>query len=144
MIVAGVMQARTPEGMDENSPVTILIGLAIIGLLLLDLLAIGFGVVGLLQRNTKKVFAILGIVFAALTLLGTIALIIFGNARMSAQQAESFSQRDSGRVAGDRLVMCHFNLSALPITTKSDTPIASAHKTGLMKPNAASGTPTAL
>ncbi|MEK7780924.1 MAG: hypothetical protein AAB370_05430 [Verrucomicrobiota bacterium] len=83
LIVAGVMQARTPEGMDENSPVTIFIGLAIIGLLLLDLLAIGFGVVGLLQRNTKKVFAILGIVFAALTLLGTIALIIFGNARMA-------------------------------------------------------------
>ena len=36
------------------------------------------------------------------------------------------------------------NLSAFPITTKSDSPIAAAHRIGLMKPSAASGTPIAL
>ncbi len=34
--------------------------------------------------------------------------------------------------------------SALPITTKSDTPIAAAQKIGLMNPIAASGTPSTL
>ena len=34
--------------------------------------------------------------------------------------------------------------SALPITIKSEQPIAAAQKTGLMKPSAASGTPSAL
>ena len=33
---------------------------------------------------------------------------------------------------------------ALPITTRSDKPIAAAHKIGLMNPRAASGTPMAL
>ena len=36
------------------------------------------------------------------------------------------------------------NRSAFPITTKSDRPIAAAHRIGLMNPSAASGTPTAL
>ena len=34
--------------------------------------------------------------------------------------------------------------SALPMTIKSETPIAAAQKIGLMKPIAASGTPSAL
>ena len=33
---------------------------------------------------------------------------------------------------------------ALPMTTRSDKPIASAQRTGLMKPNAARGIPAAL
>src|SRR5438034_10872833 len=36
------------------------------------------------------------------------------------------------------------NRSALPITTRSDIPIASAQRTGLRNPNAASGTAAAL
>ena len=34
--------------------------------------------------------------------------------------------------------------SALPITTRSDNPMAAAQRIGLMNPSAASGTPTAL
>ena len=34
--------------------------------------------------------------------------------------------------------------SALPITIRSDAPMAAAQKIGLMKPSAASGTPSAL
>ena len=49
---------------------------------------------------------------------------------------------EPGRGAGDQRQ--RNSRSALPITIKSDTPIAAAQKIGLMKPSAASGTPSAL
>jgi hypothetical protein len=79
MVVAGILEARRPGGMPEDSPVTILVGLVIIGAMMLDLLAVVLGIVGLVQKDTKKVFAILGLIISALTLFGTIGLIIIGN-----------------------------------------------------------------
>lgn len=78
IVIAGVMETQTPGGLDENETVTGLIGLAIIGLMLVDLLAFIFGIVGLVQRDTKKVFAILGIIFSGITLLGTLGLMVLG------------------------------------------------------------------
>ena len=79
LVVAGIMETRRPGGMPEDSPVTILVGLVIIGAMMLDLLAVVLGIVGLVQKDTKKVFAILGLIISALTLFGTIGLIIIGN-----------------------------------------------------------------
>ncbi len=76
---AGVMQVSTPGGMDENAPETILIGLAIIGLLGLDLVAIALGFAGIFQKDCKKVFAILGLIFSMGVIIGTIGLMIIGN-----------------------------------------------------------------
>ena len=78
IVVAGVMQNSTPGGMDEKAPAVILVGLAIIGLVLLDVIAFGLGIAGLFQRNRKKVFAILGTIFSSLVILATILLIIVG------------------------------------------------------------------
>lgn len=78
IIIAGFMSARHPDGMDEKAASTIFIGLAIISFMLLDLLALALGIAGLFQKDTKKVFAILGIIFSLLTLLGTIGLMIIG------------------------------------------------------------------
>jgi hypothetical protein len=78
IVIAGVIGMDTPDALDENETVIGLIGLAILGLMLVDLLAFIFGIVGLLQRDTKKVFAILGIIFSGIILLGTLGLMVLG------------------------------------------------------------------
>ena len=43
-----------------------------------SLVALGLGIGGLIQKDRKKIFAILGTVFAAITFLGTILLMMVG------------------------------------------------------------------
>jgi mannose/fructose/N-acetylgalactosamine-specific phosphotransferase system component IIC len=78
IVYAGLLQTTTPGGMDENSPQVIVIGLAAIGGMALDLLAIGLGVAGLFQRGRSKTFAVLGVVLGTVILLGMIGLIVLG------------------------------------------------------------------
>lgn len=79
IIVAGVMEASSPGGIDETSPAAVILGLVIIGMLLLDLVAFGLGIGAIFQKDRNKLFAILGIIISAVTFLGTISLIIIGN-----------------------------------------------------------------
>jgi len=65
--VAGFMETTTPGGIDESSGVAVVLGLG---------LAIG----ALTQKNRKKVFSILGLVFNAVVIVGTTGLIVLGNA----------------------------------------------------------------
>ncbi len=78
MAVAGVMEATTPGGMDEEAAGTIIVGLLLIALLGASLVALGLGIGGLMQKERKKIYAILGTVFAAVTLVGTISIMILG------------------------------------------------------------------
>lgn len=78
-VIAGIMEMRAPEGMDEQALSTVVIGLVIIGLILMELLALGLGVGGLFQKASKKLFALLGIIFSSLTLIVTLGLIVLGN-----------------------------------------------------------------
>jgi hypothetical protein len=78
IVYAGILQTSTPGGMDENSPQAIVIGLAAIGGMAIDLLAIGLGIAGLFQRGRGKTFAVLGVVLGTVILLGMIGLIILG------------------------------------------------------------------
>ena len=77
-VIAGILQVSTPGGMDQHSIKNMVIGLSIIGLLLFDIIAAVFGIIGLFQRERKKLFAILGTIFSLLTVILVIALIIFG------------------------------------------------------------------
>lgn len=77
--VAAMATASTPGGMDDNSPTAMVIGLGIVLMFGLDVVAIGLGIAGIVQKNRKKVFAILGVVFGAATILGTIVLAIIGS-----------------------------------------------------------------
>jgi hypothetical protein len=79
LIVAGAMEASAPGGIDEESALAIILGLFIIALILADLVALGLGIAGLIQKNTKKIFATLGTIFSSVTIVLTIALIIIGN-----------------------------------------------------------------
>jgi hypothetical protein len=75
---AGVMESRTPGGMDENSPAAIAVGLGILAGLVLNAVGIVLGIVAVFQRDRKKVFAVLGLTFNALTLLAVVGLMVIG------------------------------------------------------------------
>ncbi|MBO1272981.1 hypothetical protein J3L11_15140 [Shewanella sp. 4t3-1-2LB] len=78
LVIAGNLANTTPGGLDENSRTAMTIGFAIIGLVLLSLVALGLGIAGLFQKDRQKVFPILGTVFSSFTILGTIGLILLG------------------------------------------------------------------
>ncbi|GGZ04281.1 hypothetical protein GCM10007169_21350 [Shewanella fodinae] len=78
LVIAGNLANTTPGGLDENSRAAMAIGFAIIGLVLLSLVALGLGIAGLFQKDRQKVFPILGTVFSSFTILGTIGLILLG------------------------------------------------------------------
>lgn len=75
---AGVLEASTPGGMDEDSPLVVLIGFAVIGCLLANLVGLGLGIAGMIQRRRKKLFAILGAIFNGLVVLVVLAVIVLG------------------------------------------------------------------
>ncbi|HCB42799.1 MAG TPA: hypothetical protein DHW73_07600 [Pseudomonas sp.] len=79
-MIAGVMELSTPGGVDEDSTAALLVGLCLI--LLVGALAtgLGLGIAGLCQRGRHKLFPILGTVFSAVTLMGSILLVLVGMA----------------------------------------------------------------
>ena len=78
VVVAVVLEETTPGGIDEKSPVVILLGLAMFASGFFDLVALVLGVVGLFQQHRKKVFAILGVIFSAGVLLVFFLLMVIG------------------------------------------------------------------
>lgn len=78
IVLAGVAELSTPGGMDEGAPATVMIGLGIIGAGLVELVALALGVAGVLQRDRRRVLAILGLVFSCGALLGTAGLLLLG------------------------------------------------------------------
>jgi len=78
LVVAGVVEMSTPDGMTEESPIAIAIGLLLFLFVFLTLIGLGLGIAGLFQSERKKVFAVLGTIFGGLTLLGTSAIMLIG------------------------------------------------------------------
>ena len=75
----GLVVAQIQNGViDERSPAMIGLGCLIISCIGCDLLALIFGCCGLFQPQRNKIFAILGIAFSTITLLGLAGLMIFG------------------------------------------------------------------
>lgn len=77
-VIAGVLETTTPGGLDEESPMAVIIGLCLIGLVGLDVIAFGLGIAGLCQGDHKKLFAVLGVLFSALAVVSMILLVIIG------------------------------------------------------------------
>ncbi len=78
VLIAGVMETSTPGGMDEESAGAAMVGLFALAFLGAALLALGLGIGGLIQKERKKTFAILGTAFAAVTIVGTIVVMMLG------------------------------------------------------------------
>ncbi|NQU23626.1 MAG: hypothetical protein HQ567_20275 [Candidatus Nealsonbacteria bacterium] len=80
IVVAGIMEGSTPGGIDEEAPEVILLGLCLLGGAVLSLLGVGLGIGGLLQSNRKVIFAVLGVLFNAMVILGVLGLMVLGMA----------------------------------------------------------------
>ena len=78
VVIAGVMAAQSPAGIDEHSPEAIIVGSFLCGGAALLLVGLGLGIAGVLQRNRKKIFGILGLVFNALIVIGLLTLFAIG------------------------------------------------------------------
>ncbi len=50
----------------------------VFGSLCINFIGIGLGIAGLFEKNRKKIFAILGLVFSGLTILGLVCLFAIG------------------------------------------------------------------
>ena len=82
VVVAGVLGSSTPDGLNEHSPIPVLLGCSICGDIFLGFIGLILGIVGLCQSQRKKVFAVLGVVVCAL-LLGVAFLMQIGFAWMA-------------------------------------------------------------
>jgi hypothetical protein len=78
VIIAGVLETSSPGGMDENAVAAMVVGFLIIGCILVQLVALGLGIAGLIQKNRKKIFAVLETVFSGMTILGVVFLMLIG------------------------------------------------------------------
>ena len=76
--IAGFMELNTPGGIDEESPVAILLGLLLFGGLAVAFVGLVLGIAGIIQGNRKHVFGILGVIFNGLILLGVLGLMVLG------------------------------------------------------------------
>lgn len=77
-VVAGVMEASRPGGLDENSAGAVTIGLFLFFFLGTALIALGLGIGGLFQKERRSLFCVLGIVFSAVSIVGTLSAMLLG------------------------------------------------------------------
>jgi hypothetical protein len=78
VVIAGVMETSTPGGMDDKDPKVAILGLLLLGGLFLALVGAILGVVGLFEKNRKRLFAVLGLIFNGLILGLVVLLLIVG------------------------------------------------------------------
>lgn len=76
--IAGFISASTPGGMDKESAQAVIIGLSMLALLFCVFISMVLGIIGLFQKERKKLFAILGTVFSSLILMVGFAVIVLG------------------------------------------------------------------
>ncbi len=78
VILAGVIEASAPGGMDENSTTAGILGILLIAVLIVSIVSFFLGVGGLLQTDRKKLFAVLGLVFSAGNFFLELLLLLLG------------------------------------------------------------------
>jgi hypothetical protein len=77
-VAIGMVSAASPEGIDEDSPIALLLGLLILAFMALAMIGLGLGIAGCCQPNRLKVFPVLGVVFSALSVIVPLGLILVG------------------------------------------------------------------
>lgn len=78
IVMAGIMESRSPGGMDEEAPQTMVLGCFILAGLLMYLIGIGLAIGGLCQTSRNRLFAVLGLIFNILFSLGIFGLMVIG------------------------------------------------------------------
>lgn len=74
--VAGALEASTPGGIDGEPKAAVIVGTTQIVLLGIALGAFGLGIAGLLHKDRKRIFAVLGISLLAVEIAWTSFLIL--------------------------------------------------------------------
>ncbi|WP_225209741.1 hypothetical protein [Xanthomonas bonasiae] len=81
LVLIGVCAALVysqPDSLDEDSPLAMLVGMAMMVGVFAELAAAALGIGSLFQRDRRKLYGVLGLIFAIATLVGVAALIVFG------------------------------------------------------------------
>ena len=78
VVTAGIVEASSPGGIDEQSAVAIIVGLGIFAIIGLSFVGCGLGIAGLFQPNRNRLFGILGLIFNTLIIFGLVGLIAIG------------------------------------------------------------------
>ncbi len=78
LMAAGVVETATPDGLDEGSPIAIVIGLAMMLAFMAEAVAGALAIANFFQRDRRKLFGILGLAVAIASTLGLITLVILG------------------------------------------------------------------
>lgn len=76
--LAGYQEVTNPGGMDENSAAAMVLGLMLMGALLMNVVGAALGLAGVIQKERRKIFAVLGLVFNLLAVVGTGCLMAIG------------------------------------------------------------------
>lgn len=76
--IAGVLEAQSSGGIDEESTTAVVLGLILALTALAQVLALGLGIAALVQAGCSKLFGVLGTVFASTGLVGTVLVLLLG------------------------------------------------------------------
>ena len=81
MIIAltGILGAANPDLVEEPTPLMVALGLLICAGVPASLGGLALAVVGLVQKDRKKVFSVLGLIFNAMIILGIGLLMLIGS-----------------------------------------------------------------
>lgn len=78
IVIATMMELASPDGMDEESPAAIVLGLVLLAGILVAFISAVLGFVSCFQADRTKVFGILGAVIGGTITFATLALIAVG------------------------------------------------------------------
>lgn len=75
---AGYMEAATPGGMTDDSPILVLVGLFILAGMFGNFVGVILAAVGLAQKDRAKSVSVIGLCLNIMCLLGVVALMVLG------------------------------------------------------------------
>ncbi|MCT8285606.1 hypothetical protein NYQ43_07845 [Xanthomonas translucens pv. translucens] len=81
LVLVGICAALVysqPDSLDDDSPLAMLVGMAMMVGIVAELAAAALGIGSLFQRDRRKLYGVLGLIFAIAPLVGVAALIVFG------------------------------------------------------------------
>lgn len=78
IIAGGIIAMKNPDTLSQPGGASVVIGMLILMGFFLCFVGIGLGIAGLVQKDRKKIFALLGLIFNSAVFIGVAAMIIMG------------------------------------------------------------------
>ena len=79
-VIAGVLEASVPDGVDENSAAAVILGLSIFACWGFFLVSIGLGIAGIFQKQRVRICAFIGTALSSASFIVTASAIAIGMA----------------------------------------------------------------